>query len=257
MKADAFDDAALTRDSFLGGRVTLLQPRVGYRAGVDPVLLAASVSARPGQSVLDLGCGAAPALCCLATRVEGLALVGLELQPAYAALARRNLALNALSGDIYEGTVSDPPKALRQISVDHVIANPPYFDAARGKQAEDTGRGTGRAGETPLEDWVRCAAKRLKPGGACHVILRAERLPELITAMDNHLGALTLLPLLPREGRAPRLVLMSARKGGRSPFRYRPALVLHKGTTHAGDREAYTDAIRAVLRDGASLPMSE
>ena len=38
-------DDDLTRDAFLGGRVTLLQPRRGYRAGTDPVLLAASVEA--------------------------------------------------------------------------------------------------------------------------------------------------------------------------------------------------------------------
>ena len=28
----------LTCDSFLGGRLSVLQPRGGYRAGVDPVL---------------------------------------------------------------------------------------------------------------------------------------------------------------------------------------------------------------------------
>jgi tRNA1Val (adenine37-N6)-methyltransferase len=44
-----------TFDAFLGGRITLEQPTKGYRAGVDPVLLAASVPARAGQSVLELG----------------------------------------------------------------------------------------------------------------------------------------------------------------------------------------------------------
>ena len=47
----------LTCDDFLGGRLSIWQPRDGYRAGVDPVLLAASVPARAGQSVLELGCG--------------------------------------------------------------------------------------------------------------------------------------------------------------------------------------------------------
>ncbi|PJE33810.1 methyltransferase, partial [Pseudooceanicola lipolyticus] len=51
-----FSDSDLTRDSFIGGRVWLWQPRRGYRAGVDPVLLAAAVPARPGQRVLELGC---------------------------------------------------------------------------------------------------------------------------------------------------------------------------------------------------------
>ena len=54
-----------TDNAFLGGRVQLLQPRRGYRAGVDPVLLAAAVAARPGEAVLELGCGVGTALLCL------------------------------------------------------------------------------------------------------------------------------------------------------------------------------------------------
>ncbi|MBL4813725.1 MAG: methyltransferase, partial [Rhodobacteraceae bacterium] len=43
-------DDALTRDAFLGGDLQIFQPQNGYRAGTDPVLLAAAVDARPGQS---------------------------------------------------------------------------------------------------------------------------------------------------------------------------------------------------------------
>jgi tRNA1Val (adenine37-N6)-methyltransferase len=78
----AFAETELTRDGFLGGRLALLQPRDGYRAGTDPVLLAAFVPAREGESVLDLGCGAGTAALCLAARVPVLELHGLELQPA-------------------------------------------------------------------------------------------------------------------------------------------------------------------------------
>ncbi|MFM7443793.1 MAG: methyltransferase, partial [Tabrizicola sp.] len=48
----------LSDDKFLCGRLRLLQPVRGYRAATDPVLLAAACPAEPGQSVLDLGCGA-------------------------------------------------------------------------------------------------------------------------------------------------------------------------------------------------------
>ncbi|MCO4829001.1 MAG: methyltransferase, partial [Lentibacter algarum] len=59
----------LTHDAFLGGRLKLWQPKQGYRAGVDPVLLAASIAAKAGESVLDLGCGAGAAALCLGRRV--------------------------------------------------------------------------------------------------------------------------------------------------------------------------------------------
>ncbi|MGB7263813.1 MAG: methyltransferase, partial [Albidovulum sp.] len=80
----------LTEDGFLGGRLRISQPRDGYRAAMDPVLLAAAVPARAGDTVLELGCGAGVASLCLASRVPGLALTGLELQSGYAALARAN-----------------------------------------------------------------------------------------------------------------------------------------------------------------------
>ncbi|MFV0475862.1 MAG: methyltransferase domain-containing protein, partial [Pikeienuella sp.] len=107
-----FDPAALSEDAILGGRVRLLQPRAGYRAATDPVLLAAAAQARPGARVLDAGCGAGAALFCLAARVPGIEAHGLELQPAYAALARRNAALNGAGAEIWEGDLFAPPAAL-------------------------------------------------------------------------------------------------------------------------------------------------
>ena len=83
----------MTENAFLGGRLRIRQPRRGYRAGVDPVILAASVPLRSGQSVLELGCGVGVASFCLAARVPDAVLTGIELQPDYAALARENAAL--------------------------------------------------------------------------------------------------------------------------------------------------------------------
>jgi tRNA1(Val) A37 N6-methylase TrmN6 len=241
----------------LDGRVRLAQPRAGYRAGIDPVLLAASVQAERGQAVLELGCGAAPALCCLAHRVPGLRLAGLELQPAYAALARENLARNGFQGTIHEGDVAAPPRALRAEIFDHVMLNPPYFKASSRSAANRADRELALAGATPLADWIACAARRVRPRGWVHVIQRAERLPDLMAAMTADLGSLELLPLIPRAGRAPRLILMRGRKGGRAAFRFRPAVVLHARPRHESDAEDYSDAIRAVVRDGAALPIQE
>ncbi|MFW2544156.1 tRNA1(Val) (adenine(37)-N6)-methyltransferase [Primorskyibacter sp. 2E107] len=256
MKADPFAPDALDRSDFLGGKVRIWQPRGGYRAGIDPVLLAASVPAVPGQSVLELGCGAAPALCCLGVRVPGLSLTGVELQPAYADLARRNLAENDLAGEIRTADLLFLPADLRQQAFDHVMANPPYFHEDRRRSAEDAGREIGRAGPAPLEDWVAVAARRLKPGGFVSFIQRVERLPELLGAMNKHLGSLELKPLLPRAGRPPRLVLTRGRKGGRADFRFHPGLVLHRGAAHEGDWDHYSEAARSILRCGENLTFS-
>ena len=46
-----------TEDHLLNGRVALRQPRQGFRAGLDAVLLAAFIPAKPGEAVLEAGPG--------------------------------------------------------------------------------------------------------------------------------------------------------------------------------------------------------
>jgi tRNA1(Val) A37 N6-methylase TrmN6 len=248
----------LSRDRFLGGKLTLNQPVTGYRAGVDPVLLAAAVRARADQSVLDIGCGVGTAALCLGRRIPGLRLSGLEVQPDHAALARRNADENGLAFDVVEGSLADMPAPLKARQFDHVIMNPPYFDRATGSAAPDPARETALGGgDVALSQWVDAAAKRLAPKGHLSVIQRAERLPELLGAVAARFGSLQLLPLIPRPGRDSQLVILRARKGGRAPLRLHAGLILHAGDSHIQDGENYTETIRSVLRDAAALPFPD
>jgi tRNA1(Val) A37 N6-methylase TrmN6 len=247
--------AGVTRDAFLGGRLTLCQPERGYRAGVDPVLLAAATPARPGQSVLELGCGVGAALFCLGVRVPGLDLTGVELQPAYAALARDNAARNGLAARIEVADLRELPRTLRDRAFDQVMANPPYFDRRQGTASGAAGREVALGGDTPLADWIETATRRLAPKGYLTLVQKADRLPEVLGAMDHRLGSVTVWPVAGRAGRAADRVLVSARKDGRAPFRLRAPLVLHEGPAHGRDAEDYTPQIRTVLRDGAALPL--
>lgn len=254
MRVEPFSPQELSHDAFLGGRLIIAQPRTGYRAGIDPVLLAASVSALPGETLLDLGCGSGIGGLCVAVRVPGIHLTGLELQPAYADLARQNAAQNGVALDIVTGDLVEMPADLRQQHFDHVIANPPYFDRHASTAAQDPGRERAMGEAAPLADWVRAAARRVAPKGTVTFIQRAERLPELLAAMAAHLGSLHLRPLIPRRGRAARLVLIRGTKGGRAALRLHDGWLLHDGTEHERDGESYTAETQAVLREAAALP---
>ena len=244
---------ALSRDGFLGGRLTMLQPVKGYRAGNDPVLLAASVPARAGQTLLDLGCGVGTAALCVGARVQGLSLAGVERQPAYAKLAERNAKVNGISLDVSCADLTQLPAALRQKQFDHVIANPPYFRAGAHAASQDAGRAAGRGEETPLAAWIEIAAKRLRARGTLHLIQAIDRLPETLSAAQTCLGSMEILPLTSREGRAPERFILRAIKGGRAAFRLLPPLIMHLGATHGVGGDAYTFEINAVLRDGSAL----
>ncbi|MGQ0610869.1 MAG: tRNA1(Val) (adenine(37)-N6)-methyltransferase [Paracoccaceae bacterium] len=241
----------LTHDAFLCGRLHLWQPRNGYRAATDPVLLAAACPAIAGQSVLDLGCGAGAAALCLGARVPGLRLTGVELQPDYAELARRNGAENGADLTVECADLLHLPPALRR-DFDHVIANPPYYPGG-GTRPPDAGKATALLIGTPLAEWVKAAARRLVPGGWLTMILGADGLPEVLGALAPKLGSAAVLPLAAREGRPALRVILRARKGGRAPFRLLSPLILHRGPAHEGDREDYTPRAEAILRGGAAL----
>lgn len=242
----------LTRDAFLGGRVHALQPSRGYRAGIDPVLLAAACPARTGQTVLELGCGVGVASLCLAARIPGLSIMGVERQADYADLARRNACEAGVAFAAITGDIAELPGELRQRSFDHVIANPPYFRAGEGTAAEDVGRETALREETPLALWTSVAAARLKQGGWLTMIQAAERLPDILSTLGRF-GSISVLPVQAREGRAAGRVMLRARKGGRGPFRLLAPLVMHAGDRHIRDGDDYTPEISAVLRDGKPI----
>lgn len=250
-----FDRTELTEDKFLGGRVVLTQPRNGYRAGVDPVFLAASIAAHPGESVLDLGCGVGAGALCLGARVPGVQLVGVERQADYAELARMNADNNGIGMEVFTADLQELPGELRETSFDHVIMNPPYHLTTRSTPSEDAGRKAALFEDTPLADWIDVATKRLKPRGYLTIIQKAERLPEILCGMDSRLGSVLVKPLSPREGRASVLVLVQARKGGRGAFRLASPLILHDGAEHIGDFESYRPDVAAILREGAHLPL--
>ncbi|MEP2028600.1 MAG: methyltransferase domain-containing protein [Paracoccaceae bacterium] len=251
-----FAEDALSYDAFLGGKLHLFQPRRGYRAGVDPVLLAASVNATAGQSVLELGCGAGAAALCLAARVADLKLCGIERHADYAELARRNAAVSGANFSVIEADLTDLPMAVRQQQFDHVIANPPYFRRGRGTAARDDWREAALGEDTPLARWLEVGVRRLSPKGYIHIIQQAERMPDLLAACDDRLGNIEVLPFSPRSGRDAQLIVLRARAGGRAAFKLHAPVVMHKGNSHDHDGEDYSPLIQSVLRKGAGIEFS-
>lgn len=250
----ALTEPDIVEDEFLGGQLTLLQPRKGYRAATDPVLLAATCSPKPGSRVLDLGCGVGTAALCLGRRLPGLALHGIELQPDYAALARQNAERNAIPMTVHDGDIRDMPETLRMNSFDAVIMNPPWHNE-RDLASPDRGRDTAnRMVDVTMAIWIAAALTRLRPGGMVTLIQRATWLPQILGNLSSRAGDIVVLPLVSREGRDAKRVIVQARKGSAGPFRLIAPLILHQGAEHVEDGlDDYSPIARAILRDGAGM----
>ncbi len=246
-------DLRVTRDAFLGGRLNILQPARGFRSGLDAVLLASAVPASSGERALEAGMGVGVASLCLAWRVEGLEVTGLEIDRQLVALARENAACNGLADRVeaWEGNVDASPDELRLPHYDQVFTNPPFLEEGQGLPAEGASRSRARMGSTgTLARWVSFCLRQARPGARVTFLHRADKLGTLLSLLEGRLGAMTVVPLWPRAGVAAKRVIVSGRTVSRVPLSVLPGLVLHEIDGR------FTPAAEAILRDGAPLPLA-
>lgn len=234
--------AAAIRTGFLGGRITLLQPKKGYRAGMDAALLAAACDAEPGQRVIEAGCGAGAALLSAAARRPESLFVGLERDPEALALCRQNIAANGLSDRVeaLEGDVASRFSRLGLQPFDAALANPPFFDdpaAIRGPAPEREGAWIADGG---LQAWTRFLLKAVREGGTITLIHRADRLADILTLLAEGAGSFRVRAVHPFADEPAKRVLVRAVKTGKAPLVLLPPLVLHdrSGAKHTAEANA-------------------
>lgn len=245
----------ITRDAFLGGRLIVSQPRNGFRAGLDSVLLGAAIRPKT-ENLLDLGAGVGTAaLVSLALELTQTATL-VERHDETLDLARVNLSENNLAAratllslDILDKPALRRAAGLLDNAFDTVIANPPFFGAGQGTLAAEQSRAAARhMPGTALDIWMRCAAGAAAAGGEIIVIYPAAGLAALLAAFTPRFGAVTILPLHPRPGQAATRVLLRGTKGSRAPL-----TLLAGRALHGEEGRAFAPQFDAIFRGTATL----
>ena len=239
-------------DELWPGGPRFLQYKDSPRLSTDSVLLADFTRLRRGARVLDLGCGAGVLPVLLAAREETVAVTGVEIQPDFAALARRNLAENGFDERcrVLEGDLRELRSLIPAESFDIVVSKPPYFAEGSGYSAPAESRAHAREEKScTLADLCAAAKWALRWGGSFFVVYRPERLSELFCAMT----AAGIEPKRLREvaafpGRAPSLVLVEGRRGGGKGLVFEAPLVL---TDESGSDSA---EVQRIYRRGPCAP---
>jgi tRNA1(Val) A37 N6-methylase TrmN6 len=160
-----------------------------------------------------------------------------EIDPALAALARDNAALNDIAArvlvlDVTSTTQAFAESGLPADSVDVVLMNPPFNDATRHRASPDAARALAHAASpTTLEGWIHAARRVLKSGGALTLIWRADGITEVLTALGRGFGSLEILPVHAEAAKPAIRVLVRAAKGGRAPVQIYPGLLLNDEST--------------------------
>ena len=214
-------------DTFMDGRLNLIQSKVGYRFSIDAVLLAEFVTIRQGDVIVDLGtgCGVIP-LILLLTKWVGYAF-GLEIQEELASQAARNVHLNGFDDQmgIVLGDIKNPP--IPAESADVVICNPPYRQKKSGRINPDPRRAIARheimAG---IDDILVATRSILRKRGRFALIYSSTRLADILARMRRFgLEAKKLQIIYPDLNSGAKLVLVEAILGGRPGLKIGPPIV--------------------------------
>ena len=241
-----------TVDAFHHGKYHLVQPKGGHRAGMDAMLLAATVPDGAGGRVADLGSGAGAAGLAVAARVPGVAVTLVERSDVMLDFARRTMALEqndwlrerveVVGADVTLRGDARRAAGLGDDAFDWVILNPPFNDPS-DRRTPDPLRAEAHAmtdGEM-FEHWLRTAGAIMRPGGQVSVIARPRSIRPILDALAGRFGGVEVTPVHPRLGDEAIRILVTAIKQSRGSLNFQPPLVIHDGAGHSF--AAFMDAL--------------
>ena len=251
------EEIQTTEDLFLGGKLAICQLKEGYRAGNDPVLLAASLALKQYQTLLDLGCGVGTAFLCALAREKSLEVTGVELQKPLSDLAKSNCKKNRLSAEIINSDINEMWKVIGDRTFDHVIFNPPFMDSNKGTVSLNREKSLSNfSSEEELENWLKVGMKRLKPKGTISLILRAESLGIVLKTLEEKVGSINILPIASFEEEPCSRIIVSGKLGSKGNLSLLSPLVMHMKSQGEGKRFVFTKLVRGILYEGKAIDAS-
>lgn len=237
-----------TEDAILGGRLKLLQPKRGHRAGHDAILLAAA--APKSDLALDLGAGAGTAGLALLARGAARMVTMVDIDPALSKLSLQNATRNSLDNAvrILCGDIDGDDLPLQTDAYDLAIMNPPFNDSMTLRPSPDAARARAHvARPDTAERWIARTSRHLKTGGCLTIIHRPEATLPILKSLEGRFGAIEMLPVFPKPESAGIRLIVRAIKGRKTPTQMLPGITLN-------DSEGKpTAAAERILRGGASI----
>lgn len=212
--------------------------------GMDAVLLSGYVKVKPNGKVLDLGTGTGIIPILIKAKTKAGHITGLEIQEESADMARRSVQLNHLQDSIaiVTGDIKEAGSLLGAASFDVVTCNPPYMIGNHGIVNPDGPKAIARHEILcNLEDVIRETSILLKPGGNFYMVHRPFRLTEIMVKLQQYgLEPKRMRLVYPYVNKEPNMVLIEAKKGGKSRITIEKPLIVYQ------EENKYTDEIYEV-----------
>ncbi len=241
-----------TFDRFHDGAFEVAQPeKEGHRAGLDALLLAASLRSDTTGLLADLGAGCGTAglaalnlhreLDLLAVEMNDVMFNLLELGFSRPINARFSSRTRALQADVTLSGNERLEQGIDDNSVDHVIMNPPYNTGSYRPPLNAIRHEAYVLGEGGLDSWFRTAAAMLRVGGSFNMIYRSEDIATVVACAQGRFGNLEITPIHSRADQAAKRILVSSIRGSKAPLSILPGFVVHK------EDGSFTDHAEAIF----------
>jgi len=222
----------------------IIQKKKSFRFGMDAVLLAGFARAGAGDTVVDLGTGSGIVAILMSAKTKAEKIIGIEIQPDIADMARRSVEGNNLSSrvSIEVMDIKEAADRLPSGRIDVVVSNPPYTKCGGGLVSPGESRAISRHEILcTLEDVVKAASSLLRNHGEFYMVHRPDRLSDIVTEMRRYrLEPKELRIVCPRFGDAPSLLLIKGVRNGNPGMKLLAPLYIYDADGN------YTDEVRAI-----------
>ena len=131
-----------------------------------------------------------------------------------------------------------------------MFANPPYMKSGTGKMPANRAKALATIeGDASLGNWLEFCLARTTPSGTVTIVHRHGRLGEILDYLGDGHGRVAVMPLIPKQGAAPKRILVQVTKGQDGPISENKGLNLHENGRN------YTNVTEAILRHAQPLHM--
>lgn len=225
----------MSLDEFLGGKLRLEQADKGFRSGSDTIMLAASIPAQRGETVLELGAGSGIALCVLGFRVHPIHAYGVEILKSNVDRANRNLQNSHIQGEVHLADMLDMPQSLLQKRFHHVFMNPPFYAQNAFTPPKISQKESAHIALQPLSKWVQIGGKRVAPKGSLTIIAPTPQLSEILEGLKGF-GAIRILPISSKHDEPAKRIIVQARAQSKADLKILPAFLTHQNSGQISHR---------------------
>lgn len=206
-----------------------------FKMSLDSVLLSNFVKLKKNGLILDIGTGNAPIPIILSTKTNSK-IIGVEIQKNIYELAKKSILENKLNNQI-ELINDDIKKVYNKFSSDSfdtIVSNPPYFKVTKNLNNKNELSIARHELCLNVLEIIEISKKLLKNKGNLALVIRPERLIEVIELMKkNNIEPKKIQFIYPKKGKESNILLIEGIKNGKPGLKVLDPLYVYENDNYS------------------------